>query len=92
MTAEHPYKLLASAGLVRLAEQGGHLTAQSGYDALPIIFRLCMLPRQMGDVTEDGQGGTVVIGADIPPVRVMTIELCYSPENQTFHDQIYTIL
>lgn len=92
LTVERPYKLLTPAGLVRLATRGGHLTAQSGYDALPIVFRLCMLQRQMGDIVQDGQENTVVIGADIPPIRVMTIELCYSRFSQTFHDRVYTPL
>lgn len=92
LTAGRPYKLLAPASLARLAESGGHLTAQSGYDASPIIFRLCMLQRQMGDIIQDGQRGTLVIGVDTPPVRVMTIELCYSRKSQSFHDRVYTHL
>ncbi|KAJ5389662.1 uncharacterized protein N7496_000730 [Penicillium cataractarum] len=47
------------------------------------------MQRSMGDRVLDQNGRSIVIGADIPPLRVMTIELRYSPVDQKFHNIDY---
>ncbi|KAJ5745350.1 SNF2-related protein [Penicillium odoratum] len=69
--------------------QGRRLTPAQACKVIPIIFRLCILQRHMGD-TIDTQDGNIQIGGNIPPARVMTIELCYSDEEQRDHDLIYS--
>ncbi|KAJ5911705.1 uncharacterized protein N7473_001008 [Penicillium subrubescens] len=43
----------------------------------------------MGDVIHDDNGQIYRVGEETPPLRVMTIELQYSNEDQTYHNKIY---
>ncbi|GLI77524.1 hypothetical protein PoHVEF18_005814 [Penicillium ochrochloron] len=67
----------------------GPIPADVGYDTLPIINRLSELRRSMGDVIYDDDGQIYRVGEKTPPLRVMTIELRYSNEAQTYHNKVY---
>jgi hypothetical protein len=47
------------------------------------------MQRSMDDRVVDQSGKIVVIGSEIPPIRVMTIELRYFEEDQRSHDIAY---
>ena len=51
----------------------GEVDAKTGYEAYPFLFRAAIIQRSMGDQVVDQSGKLIVIGADIPPIRVMTI-------------------
>lgn len=85
-----PYELLNPAMLVQLTKDThGEVTTQIGYEAYPFLFRASIMQRSMGDRVLDQNGRSIVIGADIPPLRVMTIEVRYSPQDQKFHQRDY---
>ncbi|CAL5866430.1 uncharacterized protein PFLUO_LOCUS638 [Penicillium psychrofluorescens] len=48
-----------------------------------------MLQREIGDPMAAGDGTKFRISHDIPPLRIMTIELRYGPFEQSIHDPIY---
>lgn len=48
--------------------------------------------RSMGDKIDRVDGQKIVIGAEVPPIKVMTIELRYSPIDQDKHDKRYRAL
>ncbi|KAJ5947658.1 SNF2-related protein [Penicillium verhagenii] len=87
LPSQLPWGLLNPRLLVEL--QARRLTPAQACKIIPIIFRLCVLQRQMGDVI-DVQGEKLRIGGKIPPARVMTVELCYPDEEQKAHDLVYT--
>lgn len=82
-----PWGLLNPKLLVDL--QGGRLTPGQACKLIPIIFRLCILQRQMGDEIDGPGEEKIIIGGNIPPARIMTVELCYSDTEQKDHDLIY---
>ncbi|KAJ5992493.1 SNF2-related protein [Penicillium sp. IBT 35674x] len=82
-----PWGLLNPKLLVEL--QGRRLTPGQACKLIPIIFRLCILQRQMGDEIGGPDGDKIIIGGKIPPARIMTVELCYSDTEQKDHDLIY---
>jgi hypothetical protein len=83
-----PWGLLNPKLLVDL--QNRRLTPGQACKLIPVIFRLCILQRQMGDDFEMAAGGKIQIGGKIPPARVMTVELCYSDAEQKDHDLLYS--
>ncbi|KAJ5649628.1 SNF2-related protein [Penicillium longicatenatum] len=83
-----PWGLLNPKLLVDL--QSRRLTPGQACKLIPIIFRLCILQRQMGDDIEMPAGEKIQIGGKIPPARVMTVELCYSDAEQREHDLLYS--
>lgn len=82
-----PWGLLNPKLLVDL--QGRRLTPGQACKLIPIIFRLCILQRHMGDEIDGPDGKKIIIGGNIPPARVMTVELCYSDAEQKNHDLVY---
>lgn len=83
-----PVYLLAPRRLAALAHNG-QLDALTGFHVLPVILGLICL----GRVYADPQPGTdIPIGSEIPPNRVMTIELAFSPRVQQDHDRMYAPL
>lgn len=42
--------------------------------------------------SEGLNGERIVIGADIPPIRITTVEVWYSPFDQRLHDKQYQLL
>jgi hypothetical protein len=48
--------------------------------------------RSVGDKIRGLNGEDIVIGAEIPPIRIMTVEVRYSPSDQNIHDEKYSIL
>jgi hypothetical protein len=84
-----PYALINPAMLIKLREKKGEITHQIGYEAYPFIFRAAVMQRSMDDRVVDQSGKIVVIGSEIPPIRVMTIELRYFEEDQRLHDVAY---
>jgi hypothetical protein len=87
-TAGLPYHLLSPSGLLSLSRKG-HLTSKVGFDCLPIILRLTCLCREPGHAMLGANGVSVVIGGDIPPLAITTVELRYTRTTQVAHDQIY---
>ncbi|KAH8430544.1 uncharacterized protein LDX57_008208 [Aspergillus melleus] len=70
------YHLLYPDYYLEIAK-GGHLTAQAGYYALPIIMGLIALGRNLGtsvDVSDPTKG---VIGDDIPQMTMVTVDLIF---------------
>lgn len=63
-----PYEPLNPAVLIRLTKDtGGEVTTQIGYEAYPLLFRVCIMQPSMGDQVVDQNGQLVVIGSEIPP-------------------------
>lgn len=85
-----PYTLINPEMLIKLSENG-EVDAKTGYEACPFLFRAAIMQRSMGDQVVDQSGKLIVIGSDIPPIRVMTIELRYFPEDQKLHDAAYRL-
>ncbi|KAL4981348.1 P-loop containing nucleoside triphosphate hydrolase protein [Aspergillus falconensis] len=88
--APPPTHLLAPRRFASLARKG-MLSAADGYDSIPVIMRMLCLGRDADDPLPGGTEGST-IGDDIPPVRVMTVEVRYDPRSQMEHDRFYAPL
>jgi SNF2 family DNA or RNA helicase len=86
--ANLPYHLLAPSGLLALGRKG-QLSSQTGFDCLPIILRLTSLCREPGQTMLGAYNVPVVIGGDIPPLAITTVELRYTRVTQVTHDEVY---
>ncbi|KAI9927897.1 hypothetical protein ASPWEDRAFT_29289 [Aspergillus wentii DTO 134E9] len=64
---------------------GGHLTTRDGNGAIPVIMRLICLQRGV----DDSYNIHASVDDDIPPFRIMTVELKYSQQAQKEHDLLY---
>lgn len=90
-----PYHLLSVvqfASLGRGGGGGGHLTAEVGFNALPVILRMTTLAREPGFTMAYNNLESITIGADIPILATTTVELRYSPRAQLDHDRMYHVL
>ncbi|KAJ5461960.1 uncharacterized protein N7458_003512 [Penicillium daleae] len=83
-----PYELLDPKMLVRLGKKNIS-TIVGSYNCFPFLFRASIMMRSMGDVIEGLDGQDIIIGAEIPPLRVMTVEVRYNARDQEAHDQVY---
>lgn len=82
-----PLHLLAPQRLAMLADKG-HFSSRCGMHVLPVLLKMICLAR----CADDDAGGLVLaktIGDDIPPVRVMTIELKMWDHLQKTHNAVY---
>ncbi|KAJ5380671.1 uncharacterized protein N7496_003099 [Penicillium cataractarum] len=86
-----PYALLNPAMLARLAP-GGQISPALGQAIFPFLLRASTMIRSLGDRIDGVNGQDIVMGAQIPPIRVMTNELRYSPSEQDYHDKHYRAL
>lgn len=82
------YELLDPKMLVRLGKKNIS-TIIGSYNCFPFLFRASIMMRSMGDVIEGLDGQDIIIGAEIPPLRVMTVEVRYNARDQEAHDQVY---
>jgi hypothetical protein len=69
-----PYELLDPKMLVRLGKKNIG-TIIGSYNCFPFLFRASIMMRSMGDVIKGLDGQDIIIGAEIPPLRVMTVEV-----------------
>ncbi|KAE8345766.1 hypothetical protein BDV24DRAFT_159100 [Aspergillus arachidicola] len=88
-----PFYLLSPRRLAVVARQGS-LTATAGFWILPVVLRLLCIQRRFGDaVSMDSKGKNhIIIGDDIPPGRIMTIDLKLPTKTQSRHDLTYSAL
>lgn len=84
----HPWGLFSRRVVERIIGKGP-VQADIGYDMLPVVNRLSQLRRNIGDVIHDDDGQIYRVGEETPPLRVMTIEIRYSNEAQTYHNKVY---
>ncbi|KAH3002676.1 hypothetical protein KXV52_000701, partial [Aspergillus fumigatus] len=80
-----PYRLLQPKAFVSLF-RFGHLAPKEAYWALPGIMRMLCLRRDMGDPIEAADPESGLIGDDIPPLRIMTIDLRNPPRIHEDHN------
>lgn len=83
---EIPYELFDPSLIVRL---GSNVSTIVGDDCLPFLFRASIMMRTMADTITGLGNEKILIGAEIPPLRVMTIEVRYSSADQRCHDEVY---
>ncbi|KAI9370901.1 hypothetical protein BJX61DRAFT_544160 [Aspergillus egyptiacus] len=81
-----PYHLLSPRRFASLATKG-HLAARRGYHCLPVIMRLLCLARDMGQPVDPRDLTVGIIGSDIPPLRMFTVELRHPAWAQRLHDR-----
>ena len=86
-----PYALLSPSMLVQVAP-GGNISPQTSHACFPFLFRASIMMRSMGDTIVGFGSEEVVIGKEIPPIRVMTLEVRYAPIEQIKHNQRYKAL
>ncbi|KAJ5891285.1 uncharacterized protein N7473_007513 [Penicillium subrubescens] len=86
-----PYALVNPAMLVKLVPNG-NITPSLSHDCFPFLFRACIMMRSMGDQIIGLDRKEIVIGAEIPPIKVMTVEVRYGLMNQLEHNARYRAL
>jgi hypothetical protein len=80
-----PYRHLQPKAFVSLFRLR-HLAPKEAYWALPGIMRMLCLRRDMGDPIEAADPESGLIGDDIPPLRIMTIDLRNPPRIHKDHN------
>ena len=83
---EISYELVDPSLIVRL---GSNVSTIMGDDCFQFLCRASIMMRTMADTISGLGDEKILIGAEIPPLRVMTIEVRYSPADQRCHDEVY---
>lgn len=82
------YALVNPVMLVKLVPNG-NITPSISHDCFPFLFRACIMMRSMGDQIVWLDGEEIIISAEIPPIKVMTIEVRYGEYDQALHNARY---
>lgn len=85
-----PYELLDPKMLARLGKPD--ISAIIAHDCFPFLLQASIKMRSTGNNIKGLQGKELITGADIPPIRVMTMEVRFRSSDQNSHDSIYRCL
>ncbi|OKO93309.1 hypothetical protein PENSUB_12372 [Penicillium subrubescens] len=82
------HTLVSPAMLVKLVPNG-NITPLISHDCFPFLFRACIMMRSIGDRIVGLDGEEIIIGAEIPPIKVMTVKVRYGLLDQLEHNARY---
>jgi hypothetical protein len=74
--------------LLKLAPRG-EITPDISYSCFPFLFRALIMMRSIGDTITRFSREQVIIGKEIPPIRVMILEVRYTRREQDEHNRFY---
>ena len=83
-----PYHLLQLENFAKLG-RAGHLDADTGFAALPVVLRMTTLAREPGFRMSGVNLSSITIGGDIPALTVTTVELRYLERYQAEHNPLH---
>lgn len=83
-----PYYLLQLENFAKLGK-AGHLDADTGFAALPVVLRMTTLAREPGFRMSGVNLSSITIGGDIPALTATTVELRYLERYQAEHNPLH---